>query len=202
MGSGQSALSQDDILAQAKQYYKDNPEAFEDLYRKVKEQNNNNNNNSATPTQFGQSCEPATVGCFTSNEEGSFSNQIAAEMTLLRENPSAYAVYIEQHLQTFLDDLTFKRDNQNFLIKTKEGKKAVEECISVLRNQDVLCRIDPSELLEMASLAHQRDTSKNNLLGHTGSDSSTPQERVERYCVWRGIVGENIDYGNNILYEL
>ena len=36
MGSGQSALSQDDILAQAKQYYKDNPEGFEDLYRKAK----------------------------------------------------------------------------------------------------------------------------------------------------------------------
>ena len=117
-------------------------------------------------------------------------------MTLLRTNPSAYAVYIEQHLQTFQDDLTFKRDIQDFLIKTKEGKKAVEECISVLRNQAVLCSIEASQLLEMAALAHQRDTSKNNLLGHSGSDSSTPQERVERFCVWRGIVGENIDYGN------
>ena len=192
MGGGQSSISKDDIFAQAKQYYSDYPEDFEELYRKVKQQE-------GTKSTQSQSEEVIDGNDF---KNGSFSKEIADEMTLLREDPPAYATHIENHLKTFQDDFTYKRNDENVLIKTNEGKKAVDECISVLKDQAPLCAIIPSLVLEKASLDHQRDTSENNLQGHTGSDGSTPQERTERYGAWRGKIGENIDYGNKTARDI
>ena len=194
MGGGQSALSKEEIFAQAKQYYDDNPEDFEDLYRKVKLEENNSTESSSSDVN--------NVRSYTSQEEGSFSKEIAEEMTLLRQNPPAYVTFIEQHLQNFQDDFTYKRENENILIKTKEGKKAVIECISVLKEQAPLPEVKPSEILEKAALDHQRDTSKNSLQGHTGSDGSTPQDRVQRHGLWQGKMGENIDYGNKTARDI
>ena len=130
MGGGQSTFSKDEILAQAKQYYSDNPEDFEEMYRKVKE--------SKTKSQSKEVVDGATL------EEGSFSKEIADEMTLLRLDPPAYATHIENHLKTFQDDFAYKRENENVLIRTNEGKKAVDECISALKEQAPLCNITPS----------------------------------------------------------
>lgn len=185
-------MSNEELLVQAKAYYNENPEIFEELYRKVKEEKGIEQ----------QQQNEASSKSFTSQQEGSFSKEIAEEMTLLRLDPPAYVAYIEQHQQSFQDEFTYRRENENILIKTNEGKKAVEECISVLKAQTPLCAVIPSELLEKASLDHQRDTSANNIQGHTGSDQSTPQQRVERHGVWRGKIGENVDYGNKVARDI
>ncbi len=52
-----------------------------------------------------------------------------------------------------------------------------------------------SELLQKAALAHARDMANRSVLGHAGSDGSTPAERATREGYrWR-VVGENIASG-------
>lgn len=118
-------MSNEELLVQAKAYYNENPEIFEELYRKVKEEKGIEQ----------QQQNEASSKSFTSQQEGSFSKEIAEEMTLLRLDPPAYVAYIEQHQQSFQDEFTYRRENENILIKTNEGKKAVEECISALKAQ-------------------------------------------------------------------
>lgn len=46
--------------------------------------------------------------------------------------------------------------------------------------------------LEQAAKDLALDLGETGGRGHEGSDGSTVSDRIERYCSWRGIIGENI----------
>tara|TARA_B100001287_G_scaffold235848_1_gene208228 strand:+ start:91794 stop:92378 length:585 start_codon:yes stop_codon:yes gene_type:complete len=127
-------------------------------------------------------------------------NEICAEMSLLRQNPIDYIQYLRKHLRLFdhhdaIHNKLVYKSNDNVLIRTVEGKSAVRKAIKVLRNTLPLPPIKPSISLEKAAFDHQKDMSKTGIMGHIGSDNSNSKDRIERYCRWTGTIGENIDYG-------
>lgn len=68
----------------------------------------------------------------------------------------------------------------------------VLEAINVLQNIKPLSLMGTSQFLEMAASDHCRDIGVHGIVGHEGSDGSTVQLRIEKYCQWRGIIGENV----------
>lgn len=141
------------------------------------------------------------------NNISSITNEICAEMSLLRENPVDYIQYLRKHLRSFdhpdaiHNNLVYKR-NDNFLIRTVEGKPAVRKAIKVLRNTLPLPPIKPSVSLEKAAYDHQTDMTNTGIKGHIGSDKSNTKDRIEKYCKWIGTIGENIDYGSINVREI
>lgn len=66
------------------------------------------------------------------------------------------------------------------------------EVIELLRSMKPLPAMSLSSFLESAAFDHCKDSGMKNLVGHDGSDGSTIQTRIERYCEWKGSIGENI----------
>lgn len=122
---------------------------------------------------------------------------IINEINVLRTNPSEYIKKLEHLYSAFIDDTNVFRLDDGTRVNTKEGRKAVTEAITVLRGLSPLSAMEPSAFLESAAYDHAKDLGDNGIRGHEGSDGSSVADRIERYCAWRGIIGENIDYGNN-----
>lgn len=49
--------------------------------------------------------------------------------------------------------------------------------------------------LSKACADHINDLGPKGLTGHTGSDGSSVDQRIERYGEWGGKIGENISFG-------
>ena len=90
--------------------------------------------------------------------------------------------------------------HQRFRTKTRQTTNAavltLEEAIVALEAlPGALPRIEFSPSLSRSAADHVRDTGSRGLTGHTGSDGSSPGQRIERYGRWSGHMGENIVYG-------
>jgi uncharacterized protein YkwD len=68
----------------------------------------------------------------------------------------------------------------------------VLDTINALTNLKPLKPMEVSSYLEASSMDHASDLIINNIFSDDGSDGSKLNDRVERYCVWRGVSGENI----------
>ena len=51
--------------------------------------------------------------------------------------------------------------------------------------------------MSKAARDHVNDQKDSGEVGHTGSDKSSPFERMNRYGSWQSTAGENISYGKN-----
>jgi hypothetical protein len=49
----------------------------------------------------------------------------------------------------------------------------------------------------LAAHDHCSDCGPSGVTGHTGTDGSSPFDRMDRYGIWLGTAGENIAYGSN-----
>lgn len=58
------------------------------------------------------------------------------------------------------------------------------------------CHCPPLKGLTLAARDHVKDQGRTGAIGHTGSDSSTVVDRLNRYGKWGISAGENIYYGN------
>ncbi len=119
-------------------------------------------------------------------------NAIVHEMNLARQNPAAYATYIEELRSHF---------NGRFLVLpghtrlyTKEGLRAVNEAIRFLRSAQPEQPLVLSAGMSRAAADHCADQISG-AIGHEGSDRSSPGSRISRYGVWSASWGENIAYG-------
>jgi uncharacterized protein YkwD len=68
----------------------------------------------------------------------------------------------------------------------------VMEAIVCLRGAKPLCLLGASQFLELSAMDHCRDMGLHGIVGHEGGDGSSVQSRIEKYCQWRGIIGENV----------
>lgn len=68
----------------------------------------------------------------------------------------------------------------------------VLETIASLESIQSQPPVSASIYLEMAAVDHVKDIGANNIDGHDGSDNSKIKDRIERYCAWKGAMGENI----------
>ena len=205
MGSAASisSLSDGELLAGATAFYRDDPARFEALVEAAKRPKS-----TATPRRISSSAKGKSridtssltdvIPAGMSPESiRSLTHEVAEEVSLLRVDPPAYSKFLEEHLaKDWVSDVLFRgSDGEQYT--SVEGKAAVKEVIEVLKNTAPLSRMVPNQLLEKASADHTLDTFKNDLMGHIGSDNSKIEERIQRYGVWRGQCGENIDYGNS-----
>jgi len=130
----------------------------------------------------------------SANYLSSFEKEIIFEINKLRSNPSKYA-------SDYLEPLK-NRYNRNFLhypgdkpLKTKEGVRALNECINELKRHKTMPIVYPRKGLHMSAKDHVNDQSRSGRTGHTGRDRSRVKDRIERYGVWKTRIAENIAYG-------
>lgn len=120
--------------------------------------------------------------------------EIILEINKLRADPARYAEEYIAPLAKKFDKKILYYPGDNPLL-TNEGVSAVNECVRVLKRQQPLPLMYPSEGLSRAARDHVKDQSKSGKTGHTGGDRSTMRNRVERYGEWQSSIAENIAYG-------
>lgn len=125
---------------------------------------------------------------------------IVAETNLLRRDPQAYAKLLEELLPRFEGSILSRPGA--LPLQTREGKSAVEEAIQALRRASPMDTLVSSKDMALAARDHVRDQGPRGDRGHDGSDGSTFADRVSRYGVWDGGLGENIYYGEGSAREV
>jgi uncharacterized protein YkwD len=118
---------------------------------------------------------------------------VILEINKARSNPARYAEeYVKPLLTRFSgNDVSLPGE---MTIRTNEGPRAVQECITAMRAQAPRSILSTSKALSLAARDHVKDTGPKGIVGHQGSDGSMPDDRAHRYD--RSLyVGENIDYG-------
>ncbi|PIF06124.1 MAG: serine protease [Draconibacterium sp.] len=123
-----------------------------------------------------------------------FEKELILEMNKLRSAPAEYAnVYIAPLVNNYNGLILYYPGDKP--LKTKEGVKAVHECVRALKSVKPAPLLSPAAGLTKAARDHVKDQSRTGATGHTGSDNSTIRKRVERYGTWKYRIGENIAYG-------
>ena len=129
-----------------------------------------------------------------------------------REDPSYYAQYAQDEADNkFIydrrgnptgsicldDDFVPKSSKCDSRLIINEGISAWLEAVEVLSNQPALPALKWSEALSQACYDHIRDIGPNGQDSHTGSDGSSPFDRIDRYATWTS-AGENLVYSDAI----
>ncbi|NMH65245.1 CAP domain-containing protein [Shewanella salipaludis] len=131
--------------------------------------------------------------------------QVLLHLNMVRADPGRYAKeFIEPRLK-FFDAKLYREpggpDNGGGL-ETQEGTTAVAEAVHALASTAPLGPLSPSHGMSLAAADHAADQSATGQTGHSGSDASSVDIRVERYGVWIHTLGENIVYGPGIGREI
>ncbi|HBL76639.1 MAG TPA: CAP domain-containing protein [Prolixibacteraceae bacterium] len=119
---------------------------------------------------------------------------ILFEINKVRSNPARYAKEYMETLGTYYDGNKLIYPGQPPIITT-EGKRALNECIFLLKKTNPVTPLNPERGLYLAALDHVKDQRENGGIGHFGSDGSKPIDRIERYGTWDISAAENISYG-------
>ncbi|MBP7462281.1 MAG: CAP domain-containing protein [Candidatus Delongbacteria bacterium] len=127
--------------------------------------------------------------------------EVVLQMNRVRHDPAGYAAqYLVPVLKMFRGKL-LERPGQ-IAIETREGRKALKECIAVLQKTQAMPILRPVVGLCRAARDHALDIGIPGIVSHTGSDGSSPFDRMERYGVWKKTAAENIDYGSRTAEEI
>lgn len=119
--------------------------------------------------------------------------EVILELNKARTNPAAYAKVIEDYKRHYVGrEIQFAGRIPYY---TQEGVSAVDEAIRFLKTAEAVPPLRVSRGLSYAAQAHVKDQGPTGLTGHSGSDKSTPRERIERFGEWGVTMGENISYG-------
>ncbi|MDX1285031.1 MAG: CAP domain-containing protein, partial [Draconibacterium sp.] len=124
----------------------------------------------------------------------SLEKEIIYEINLMRSNPAKYAIdHIAPLANNYRSKMLYYPGDDP--LKTKEGVRALNECVRVLKRTKPLPIIYPSKGLSKAASDHVKDQSRTGRTGHLGRDRSNVKQRIERYGDWNIRIGENIAYG-------
>lgn len=116
--------------------------------------------------------------------------EVAREIAVLRKDPRAYARYLVA-LRRRYDGKLLRLDGRD-PIRTKEGKKPLEEAIRRLKKTKALGALGWEAGLARAAADHARDIGARGVVDHYGPKGESPADRVARYGVLQGRGGENI----------
>ena len=112
----------------------------------------------------------------------------------LRTEPKYFIEFLEARLPYF--------DERNILwlpgkpgLLTREGPAAVQEAIDYLAEAGTQPVFEWRSGMARACEDHVADTGAKGLTGHSGSDDSSPYDRMNRYGKWGRWAAENISYG-------
>jgi len=127
---------------------------------------------------------------------------LIAEHNLVRQDPQRYVPILKARLARMNGEGNIPDGcGRNCTLMTEEGKPAVEEAIRFLSNQPAVGPLTLSTGLAEAAKSHAKDQ-QGGLLGHAGSDGSSPIDRTTRSGVEASGVGENITYGPTSAEEI
>jgi len=121
--------------------------------------------------------------------------QVVLEINKVRADPAEYAGRYLVPIRVFYHGKLFRVPGET-AISTNEGIAALDECIRELQQTRPLQALAPRKGMSLAARDHAKDQSRTGATGHTGKDSSSASERINRYGKWDIAAGENIDYGN------
>ena len=122
--------------------------------------------------------------------------EIILEINRFRSNPAKYANdYIAPLAKYYQKKILHYPDDKS--IKTREGVKALNECVRELQKATPQPIMYPNKALTNAASDHQKDQAKTGKTGHTGNDNSDLKQRIERYGKWQVRIAENIACGNS-----
>lgn len=148
---------------------------------------------SGVPSVYGRSGE----GLSTASDAGYLSEMekdVILHLNMARTDPAGYAEdFIEPRLSFFTG--TDYHEPGGPVQRTTEGVRAVEECVSEMMEAEPAGVLLPSHAISLAAEDHAVDHSETGNRGHTGSDGSTFDNRIERYADWHGTIGEVIAFG-------
>jgi len=112
----------------------------------------------------------------------------------MRTNPKSFIPDLEVMLPRFNGKM-YTRPNDPVLLSTNEGARAIQELIDFLKTVEPLPALEWDDNIMKAAKDHIQDMGPSGATGHTGTDGSSPFERMERYTKLEGSSGENISYG-------
>jgi uncharacterized protein YkwD len=118
---------------------------------------------------------------------------VLTELNLLRDDPAAYAVYLEEMRGKYQGTLLTRGTLAP--IQTVEGEAALIEAIDELKGARRARAMRLSDGLTRAASDHVRDQGPTGGVGHRGSDGSNSLIRISRHGRSSGRSGEVIDYG-------
>ncbi|WP_320052096.1 CAP domain-containing protein [uncultured Acetobacteroides sp.] len=121
------------------------------------------------------------------------------EMNKARSNPKRYALEVILPMKkrfTVSGNSRMYYNADSMRILTQEGTAAIDECVKEMMGIAPMGLLAPSKGMSLAARDHVKDQGKTGSVGHTGTDGSSPWDRMGRYGQWLTTCGENIDYGN------
>ena len=120
---------------------------------------------------------------------------LLAEHNRVRQNPQSYVPILQARLESMNQQGNIPNGcGRNCTLTTQEGQAAVEEAIRYLNEQPAVGPLTLSDGIARAAKSHANDQ-RDGALGHSGSNGSSPLERVSGFDVETSGVGENIAYG-------
>ena len=118
---------------------------------------------------------------------------VLEETNRLRSDPQTYAAELEDSKRYYRGTL-YRAPGQTPL-RTREGVTAVDDAILYLNRQEAMGTLTRSTGMDQAAADQAADQAQTGKIGHTGSDNSTPSDRLSRYGTWHIMAAENISYG-------
>ena len=122
--------------------------------------------------------------------------EVFMEMNLARTDPKAYSEKIARRQKHFKGHTVWDPENPRRGFTTHEGPKAYEDALAFLGTQPPVPALqDVKRGMNLACIDHYRDCGPKGIIGHSGTDDSRVDQRLERYGTWFGKAYECIVYG-------
>lgn len=116
---------------------------------------------------------------------------ILRELNEVRQDPQSLIPYLQAMIPKFNGN-TYEEPGETPMM-TQEGSAVVNELITELQNTAPIGPLELEVIMSDAAQIHVDDMKDGT--GHTGTDGSSPGDRVNRFGQWETTVGENISYG-------
>ena len=122
--------------------------------------------------------------------------EVVIELNKCRTNPIRYSNEVLVPFLRSMSNSGIFVDSRGRNIRTSEGKTAIQEAIDALNTQKPVTMLYPKDYLSFAAKDLCNDHGPQSLVGHGGSDGSSPTTRAKRHNPKVRGVGENVAYGS------
>ncbi len=139
---------------------------------------------------------PATMDAVTASiDYRRLESEVLRELNAVREDPPGYSAHLSELLPLFNGNV-MRRPDRSGALRTTEGADAVRQAIGALQAQSPLPTLVFAKGLAEAARDLAAEQAKSGNTGHTGTDGSSPADRLARYGSWSTSYAENIAYGS------